>query len=426
MALSALQDDGICAICQDAPNDPIMCSDGYCYCRICIAQWVGLRREWTSPLTGRVHYGPALLTPDFIRAGVARERLRGYVLTLEPWHRFTRTALARFGLGALCSPTACAAVLSEPTLEESLMAREASGGWWLLHLELCWRTSNLSAFPAHALKNLMQWDRNENGPLIQRRVWEGLVAIAANRFYKTPDVANRNIAFACRQHFAWRLQQVDAVYVRANRAPGRAALLLLRESWADGAGGLLLWRAVGGARLRVPVRPRAMTCSTELDDSELIPAHGETQWYGSRVPVSWRGGRLWTRRRGRAEPPFPDHDGTEDPSTARATESTRSTTASSESDEDEFTVSSSSSSVPPEEASLLKLLRGDDHLSVCEKALESLPDGFEYVPRVQDCDAAQDTNGTLAQVNEALVSGLLEPKRGKPATARRTRQRLCT
>ena len=40
--------DDICPICLDTWMDPIICADGYCYCRRCIARWVGGDRMWTS------------------------------------------------------------------------------------------------------------------------------------------------------------------------------------------------------------------------------------------------------------------------------------------------------------------------------------------------------------------------------------------
>ena len=132
----------VCPICREDYEDPVMCADGYCYCRRCIGQWVGTNQEWRSPLTGQTLVGPALLTPDLLRAGIARKARRGRAASLPPGERLLWTATARCGNVFLADAGVCSAVL-----DEALSSIGLPDAAIYCILELCWRSGRVRDFP---------------------------------------------------------------------------------------------------------------------------------------------------------------------------------------------------------------------------------------------------------------------------------------
>jgi hypothetical protein len=345
---------GECAICQDVLVDPVLAGDGYPYCRICIGKWAQGRREWTSPLTARVHYGDALLSPDYLRAGDAREALRARVKALPPWQRLQRTAEARFGAAPLCSPSECAELL-----KLNFRMSERPDAWpWLL--EVCWRAERLSSFPSAGVLALCEREK-QPVPLLQRCVWQRLLDLCADRYRDA--ASERRTLLACREHFVWRLAHCDAVWAPGCRVPLAKPLLLLREAWCEG--GATEWRSRCGARFRISSRAPRFVCYSELEDAQLHLPRGQMQFYRSREPVPLRGERLHARRR---EPAA---------------------------DSDSETVDSSES-------------ENEDELSVLESPLRALPEGFQYLPRALPDACPSDEQGALARVNELLVLRMLK------------------
>ena len=58
-----------CPICHDIFVDPVICSDGFSYCRTCIGEWVELcvkdmNSTWKSPRTNQTHKFPAILVTN--------------------------------------------------------------------------------------------------------------------------------------------------------------------------------------------------------------------------------------------------------------------------------------------------------------------------------------------------------------------------
>jgi hypothetical protein len=66
-----------CIICLGLFDDPCFCSDGYTYCRRCVAQWVTSGHfaggRWKSPRTNEMHAQPAVLRSNEAAAAAALE-----------------------------------------------------------------------------------------------------------------------------------------------------------------------------------------------------------------------------------------------------------------------------------------------------------------------------------------------------------------
>jgi len=422
-----------CPICKDVFNDPVMCADGFCYCRACVAAWVGYKRERTSPLTNRTHFGPALLTPDLIRAGSAKELRRAQVREMVGVERLLRTAFARFGLAPLCTAKDCADLVEDSSFLALARGGAAGSRYWLPYLELCWRAGRMDAFPADFVRHLCLHDRAGSGCLLQRHVICVLLTVLAMRYQASPTIANQNATILCREHYKWRLEQVDAIYVPTGRAPGPNPHLLLRASLSSELGEVTTWKAKDGAVLHVPTAAPTNLCTTETAEVELVPKRGAATSYRSRAPVRLQGRRLWTRRRGPASPPFPDYSGSSPSAETVSSESAASSSSSDTSDAEEApTPAPTHAAEPPPpppsppELSIDAAVREGGTLSVWEVPLRALPDGFEYVCRVADSDCALDEGGALALANETLLTGLLQKKGRRPETvpARRTKPRV--
>jgi len=376
------------------------------------------RRQWTSPLTNATHFGSALLTPDFLRAGACREFHQRAVRLLEdPWDRFLCTARARFGLHALCTASDCAELTGHSVVLARVRAE--SPLWSTALLEVCWRAGRLDAYPADLVVALCDKEqRSDGGAFVQREVWGALLALSALRYLDAPCDSLSEILIRCRAHYMWRLEQVDAVHVPSTRAPNGTPLLLLRASYVSEAENAnCLWADhANGFKLRVPSLTDDTACLTECLHSVITSKSGAESHYRSRVAVGLSGPRLWIRRRlphSVASFVARSNRGRDDASISTTASSPTSDT---ETDPD------------PEPNAALGGVNSArcwlDTLSILEKPALHLPEGFEYVSRVKDEDAAPDEEGALAHANEAIVTGVLNKRqRAGGGSGRRSKSR---
>lgn len=372
-------------------------------------------------MTGESYTGAALLAQDRMRAGHSREKLRESVRELSGWNQFVRTATARFGYEALCSQEECAAVCRDAETQNCL--RQCKGPWLYLSLETHWRGACLTEFPTSAVVPLCSMDRNGPLPFIQRHIWAALLAALSTRFQTEPTAANEKAALACRDHYTWRVGQVDAVWIPENRNSSRLPQLCVRASLQEPRNDALKWASGGGETLTVPNQNEIELCSTESQESQFESPYGHAQWYGSRSPVQLQGARLWRKRRTDAPPPFPDYDGT--PTIDGSTSSSESslTVDSSSSDSETAATEEAADEVIPvapwtveTKKEFVSSIPGD--LTILEQAVLSLPEGFRYIPRVVERDAAVDETCAVAVANSALVAGFVA------RSSRRVRRRL--
>lgn len=362
-----------CPICQDVFDDPIMCADSFCYCRHCIGDWVRGCREWTSPLTNLLHHGPALLTADLGRAALAREARRAAIAALPLEGRFLRSSFALFGVEALVTPEGCKALLAEEALLG--LVRQERSRLAAPYLELCWRVCRLDRFPLDLVAPLCDADLRGPQPFVQRTVLAKLLVDLGGRYSNEPSPKLQHTTLLLRDHYKWRLRQVDAIWLPRRRSPIDRDQLFHRASHSATG---LRWHSQD-ADLQMPTHDLMYTCLTENSDVELLPRRtGSMTVYRSRQRVTLQRQRLWVKRRGNEVPPFPD------------------------------SVDSSSDSSSDDEVS-----KSDGALSIWERPLCCLPDGLEYVPRVSDEDGLMDEEGALATVNEQLLSRMLKRRSRK-------------
>ena len=358
-------------------------------------------------MTGESHTGVALLAPDRARACQSRENMRQAVRELTGWARFVRTASARFGYDELCSAEDCAAVCRDADVQKLL--RPCKGPWLYLSLETHWRGACLDEFPSSGVLPLIDLDRNGPLPFIQRQIWAVFTSILSRRFQNEPSVCNEKAALGSLNHYAWRLEQVDAVWVPQSRNSSRVPQLCMRAGLQDSRSYGLKWRATGGDILTVPNQEPLEVCSTETLDVVLeSEITGHLQWYSSRTPVHLQGAKLWQKRRAEAVV-FPDYDGSS--STTTGVGDPPSAVESSSSDEEDATGAVSQpcpdATGTIERSALEATPAIPGNLSIMEHALVSLPDGFRYVPRILDGDAAGDDIAAIASANACIVAGFV-------------------
>ena len=363
-----------CAICHDVFDDPVMCADGYCFCRACIGTWVDSRRTWTSPLTNQEHTGPALLVPDCLRAGASREYHRAAVSALPVWERFLRTAYARFGASPLCAADrGCAALLADEVVLARVRAEQPR--WCNALLEIAWRCCRMQDYPQDLVEPLCDFEQMGKEPFIQREVWRQLLYTLTVAYSESANPETERALLVCRAHFKWRLERVDAVYAPQSRTSMETDDTFLREPLELEA--YVSWKSKSGATLHVPVVNPSWVCDSEDSKVDLfVPGVLAPLVYRSRVEVKLRGASLWRRRRGPTLP-FPDETG-------------------------------SSTSEAEEEPEPLKK---SWTLCIYEQPLLTLPEGFRYVPCLAGENPATDATGTLDIANDLLVTGLQKKRR---------------
>jgi hypothetical protein len=364
-----------CAICHDVFDDPVMCADGYCFCRGCIGTWVDSRRTWTSPLTNQTHTGPALMVPDCLRAGASREFHRAAVAALPLWERFLRTAYARFGASPLCAPDReCIALLANEAVLARVRAERPA--WCGALLELCWRCCQIEAYPQDLVEPLCELEQTGRDPFIQREVWRQVLHALTVAYSASGEPETERALLACRAHFKWRLERTDGVFAPLSRTELEADEIFLREPLE--LEGSVTWRSKCGATLRIPSVKPSWVCESEDHRVELsAPGALGAVVFRSRVEVKLRGAAVWRLRRGPTLP-FPDETG-------------------------------SSTSEAEEEPDPPTMFLGT--LSVYEQTLPTLPEGFRYVPCPGGEHQATDATGTLDIANDLLVTGLQKRRR---------------
>ena len=402
-----------CAICQDIYNDPCMTSDGYCYCRKCIAHWVKGKDVWRSPLLNMDIHGEAMLIPDRLRACRAKTLRREHISKL-PWiSRFIRTATERFGERPLATPEQCLQIL-----EDSSIRKVGQWGDACSHilLELCWLANDLEKYPGFMVAKLCRSDRKGPQPFIVRKVLEDLLLILVKRFESDPTYGNECVARICRDHLTWRYKQIDAIWIPSQRRNGVYESLFKRSASNSSEPFCIEFiGATGKNRLKVNTLNDDEACIHELTETALYNDFGEQRSYRSNVPVLLKGLRLWTKRRG--YPPvletFPDNTVEIDSDQSDVDEESETqNTEEIQEDSDNMTI----------ERKIEESLK-TAKLSIWEKNLDFLPIGFEYVPRVREEDELSAETELPEIINKLFLNGFL--KRSVPTVSwlRRNRRR---
>ena len=425
-----------CAICREVFDDPVVCGDGYCYCRQCISAWVANKREWRSPCTNERICGAALLTPDRLRACVAREYRREMLKSLGWTPLVTSVAVARFGADPLATPEECARVARDPRLSR-ILRWGASGAH--TYLEICWRAGDVDRFPRALVGSLCMSDRHGPYPFVQRGVLAALLRSCARSYQTDRCALNETATVILKVHYEWRLAQADGIFVSPEKRGPIYGGLYYRAPLQDAMHSRWLqFQTVAGAEMRVPLLNLVEACANEQDDT-TISRDGSLAFFTSRLPVALKGPALLAARRAPAPSVFPDSTGV-----AEIVDSSDSD-SDSDSDDEEGSREAAAADVPvgqerdgtsteacpPEEspgtcgraaATLLK----EAQLCIWERPVASVPRGFEYVPRVRGEDELKDTEQHVASANAALVTGLLAKRaveEDAPARQRRVRPR---
>ena len=373
-----------------------MCSDGFCYCRECISEWVSGRREWTSPLTNRIHYGSALLARDLLRAGVSLEYHRSMIRTLSPIEQLKTIPCAFFGSVPLCTSEECASVLEDKHVLS--FVRRESPRWHSAFLELCWRAKALERYPSDCVIEFCRFEQRSEGAFVQREVVRALLEACGLRYKTSPLRRLRAALMECRSHYIWRLQQVDAIFVPQERAPGNRSLLLVRNPYTQPSSDISLWSSQSGACMSLPRLPAYKSCLQEPIQCNITLQSSCGATYRSHCRVDVEEKRLWRRRRGPPPPCFPDSSG--DAASVASSDSTEAISVSSDALSSDTQSSESALEATPPET-----------ITTHEEPVWILPEGFEYIPRVQHEDEIEDTSGTLAEIDHLLVSEMVGQRR---------------
>ena len=380
-----------------------------CYCRECIAEWVSGRKEWKSPLTNRTHYGYALLAQDLLRAGASLEYHRNMIHTLPPIERFKMIPYAFFGFVPLCTSEECASVLEDKSV--LALVRRDSPHWHSAFLEVCWRAKALERYPADCVIEFCRHEQRSEEPFVQREIVRALLEACGSKYKTAPLRKLRAALLECRAHYIWRLQQVDAIFVPPERAPGASALLLVRNSYTPPSSNCSHWSSRSGACMSLPRLPAYKSCLQEPTQCDITLKSSCGATYRSQIIVGMEEKSIWRRRRG---PPlcFPESSG--DAASVASSDSTEAISVSSDA------LSSSDSQAESSSEVTTKSEKMTSH----EESVWILPEGFEYIPRVKKEDEIQDTSGTLAEIDHLLVSEMLGKRTRADFSSHRAHKRM--
>lgn len=385
-----------CSICRDTFYDPVMAADGFCYCRNCIGVWVNGRWDWTSPLTNRLHSGPALLAPDLLRAGASLTHHREQFKQLSTLLMFQSSPYAFFGESPISTAEDCAVMLADKSVFS--FVRQSPPIWTCVLLDVCWRANKLDKFPIDRMFDFCNYEKRSEIPLVQREVIRSMLEMQAARYKRSPSRRERAALLQCRSHFIWREQQVDAIYVPSGRVPTGNSLLMIRSArMCPLSLSHHLWTDASGASLSLPRLHPHMQCFSEASHCKinLPPSPTREIVYRSQCIVEPQGSALWRRRRQPPAPSFPD-SGSETSSAPNPDSSDASSLMSTEASLTEAT------STTPESSQQIR-----ENLSIFEQAVWVVPQGFEYVPRVKTEHEAKDAHGTLARIDNILVTEMI-------------------
>lgn len=357
----------VCVVCRDVFDDPVMCADGFCYCRLCIARWVGGEEIWRSPRSNLLVRGACLLTVDVDRGARA----------LEARRRRLREDGDERGLVALASSLAYAGdLVASPELCAALLPRAVPWTEPWQALALADRGDAYQELPTPLVEALLERDRtSSSSPLLTFRVLANLLRLLGARFRDSPNAANLRSAMKVLEHVVARAETTDAVVVPSRRAPGFEGIYYRDQDQALPRSSLV-FVASDGRRLVVPLRSWKETCQAETFPQTVLLLPGSEEGamaFNSEARAALPHDRCIWRDRRRERLPFPDYDGVSDDDAETAVD------------------------VPP----------GD----LFEASLRHLPFAFDYLPRAPRVGAAREY---IAEHAEFLAGGF----------RRRTRQRL--
>jgi len=400
-----------CPICREVFNDPIMISDGFCYCRDCISKWVDGCKQWTSPLTNRLHYGWALLTQDLLRAGASLEYHRRCLDALSPLERFKEVPFSFFGQTPLGTPEQCASLVHDKTVLS--FVRRDSPQWHPAFLDVCWRSKSLDKFPPDCVLTFCSFEKHSEQAFVQREVVRALLEAYGRIYRACPSAQNRAALLECRAHYIWRLQQLDAIYVPQGRAPGDCALLFTRAPYTSPSSNYSYWSARSGACMSLPRLPAHKSClqePTQCDISLHSLQNSCGAIYRSQVCVEMDEKHLWRSRKGPAPPCFPDSF--TDSISVASTDSTEATS-----------VSSDTTSSDSQKSECVQAAAIPRNVTCHEERVCALPEGFEYILRVKEEDEIEDSSGTLAEIDHILVAKMLGRRKRNVSPLRHAKKR---
>lgn len=316
-------EDLTCVICLGVYDDPCICSDGWTYCRLCIAQWASANVEtWKSPRTNEMIRQPAVIRSNEAVASavleakrqVLAQRLGGCDLPLEAlFAAATLTEKDRHVIQIQQLPEVLAAVNQIPW--ECLGARDASRHFAealsIWHGCQSGLDELLAVTGAGAPRAMLERDASAfDQPLLRLGVIKDMLRCFMRMHTQTPSkewlrllqdtlvhLAGREAAVDCIEVsgkcFARNQRKASGIYVRSDGRASRAELFVCTETGAlleveqhpQGAYGLLEGE-----------RARASAVITHLDGSSTI--------FKSRVKVPLVA--CWEHRRC-IEDAFPDN-----------------------------------------------------------------------------------------------------------------------
>lgn len=297
--------DVSCVICHDLFDDPVMCRDGFAYCRRCISKWLATFSDdehWRSPKTNVQYEGKCIMVEDVERNCAALQKKKKQIEGGDSEQRLDLMATLQHCGVPVATRQDCQLVDMESPLfiEQDLHP--------YIYLEVGVRGDRLPLISSQMLIGILDEDRcNEEAPLLSFTCLEKLVTLALTRYDGYPTTARFQVLKKLYSHLTWRCGQVDSVAIPISRS-SRACGIFYR-AWDQHSPGTIRFTRRDGSMLEVPTEPQYHLSLHQGTVGTVFRAPDHQIHYTSEtiggVP---RLSEYWRIRR-TSSLPFPDYDG---------------------------------------------------------------------------------------------------------------------
>lgn len=294
-----------CNICLDVWDDPVVCSDGYAYCRDCISKWIGKNETWKSPRNNQWYDSvEAIRGSDSERALQSLAFKQTIIPSLSCLREKAEQAaqLAHFGKPVV-TPATCRDILSE-LIRQSKVGTVDS----FVLLDLAYRSGSWGIISPGAVLDIIKRDENSrDAPLVDL----GVLLATLHAFTANTTTRHRHsVAAALESHLWVRAGMIDSVRIPADRHPsgheGRYFRSMLKEHSPDGFHRVAFKHETSDHTLFLgTVLPAPNTVIDSVSHTVLEHKQGKDKRYISycveEIPTAQT---FWRERRGNI--PFPD------------------------------------------------------------------------------------------------------------------------
>lgn len=327
------QQDLVCMICLGLFDDPCFCSDGWTYCRLCVAQWAATGNNpcsWKSPHTNEKVPKPAILRSNEAAAtAVLRRKQMDLAKAFESRFECPEEFLKLLSCSCEKGRPLLYSLSNHSEMYQALRSLRERQEISSLHFAQALGLVRKLPFPETGMRTLLEITgpgvvsklvKNDQEalqtPLLRLEVLKSLMGALLEIYGHSSNPGWRHTALELLRHFSKRKRMIDAVDVpeacfsrRQRKMPG--SYLRCDHQWGCPPGMVRFACLATGAHLDLELYPpgafgllendRARTSAIITTGDGLPPV-----LFTTRVKLDTDG--VWELRRDANLPVFPDYD----------------------------------------------------------------------------------------------------------------------